>query len=782
MRYGLVAAVILGGLVCQLTKAAGPTTAPLAGHPGNVFVAGEEVEVPLPAGQAAAWQAVDYEGKPVAGGTSSDGMAHLGKLPVGYYQLQREGEDKQTSAAVLARLEAATPADSPIGLDVAMAWFYKTEAQQRAAANLCVLAGINWVRDRLNWAEMEPQCDQFVPHNIYDDTARIQAEAGLRVLQVNHVTAKWAGPDPNHIPDDLRDAYRFYREMARRWKGQVVAFETWNEGEETPFGAQLGSELAAMQKASYLGLKQGNPQVIAGQNAFTSGSLPILEDYKDNQVWPYFDTYNFHHYVDVDRFSEIHARHRPISAGRPMWLTECNIDPGKPESAAEAVRLQAERVARIYAASLYEGSAATFFFILPEYSEGRLDFGLLHADLTPKPGYPALAAVGRLLAGAKPLGRVKAADAGTWAYLFAARPDGKPRQVLVAWSEKAGSTLKLAGKVEAEFDHIGRAVPIPDADGELRLDRGPVFVVLAEGSDSGLALEPPPAPPELLTQTPCPVVLQAFAPRERVVLGRSAYSISSKQSQGLSIYAYNFSDQVVRGELAVTAPEGWKVVCADAVELNPGDRKELPLTIGGKIGPAAIVQTVRITGDFGAAGRAVLSVRLYPDPLNLPMAGSPAVPGCDDVNRWDPSTSNGSQIKLSAGPEGRGISVDARLGEGDRWIYPSYDLADGERPGPKVKAARFRLTALEGQAQYRLIVVEESGACYAGLPVLQPQLGRTDEVLVMLEQDAQFGSGWSPPDPNGHLDMDKIRSIRLGCNTKDDRVRFQVSDFRWVVP
>jgi len=37
---------------------------PLPSHPGNVFLKGENIEIPLPPGDTAAWRAVDYDGKP----------------------------------------------------------------------------------------------------------------------------------------------------------------------------------------------------------------------------------------------------------------------------------------------------------------------------------------------------------------------------------------------------------------------------------------------------------------------------------------------------------------------------------------------------------------------------------------------------------------------------------------------------------------------------------------------------------------------------------------------
>ena len=62
-------------------------------------------------------------------------------------------------------------------------------------------------------------------------------------------------------------------------------------------------------------------------------------------------------------------------------------------------------MAQSYASSLHAGANRHFHFILGQYGEGNIQFGLLRHDLTPRPSYVALAAVGRLLAGARCLGR-----------------------------------------------------------------------------------------------------------------------------------------------------------------------------------------------------------------------------------------------------------------------------------------------------------------------------------------------------------------------------------------
>ena len=213
--------MILGGLIALTAtlRAAEDLPRPLAGHPGNIFLADEPVTVSLPAKAGEKWKLIDYEGKTLRKDIVPGEEAQLGKLPVGYYELRGDHAEDRITLGVIAPLVAPTPKTSPIGIDIAMAWLYPDEAQQPGVVNLCTLAGMNWVRDRMSWPELETAPGKFAPANKYDRTAAIQSDAGLRVLQVNHIGPPWL---KNHkrFPDDLRDAYRFYKEIAQQLQRQ----------------------------------------------------------------------------------------------------------------------------------------------------------------------------------------------------------------------------------------------------------------------------------------------------------------------------------------------------------------------------------------------------------------------------------------------------------------------------------------------------------------------------------------------------------------------------------
>jgi hypothetical protein len=575
----------------------------LASHPGNIFFPGEKIAVHGSGLAGESWRALDYERKTVAHGKLKNGVAEIGSLPVGWYEVTGETEPITNGVfvGVIEPLRAPTPTNSPICIDVAMAWMYPKE-KMGEVANLCQLAGINRVRDRLLWEVMEPKRGEFFQGtNQYDWSARIQADAGLQILQVGHVSASWANPVVKRFPADLRDSYNFYREIARRWQGQVGAFEPWNEADITEFGGHTGSEMASFQKAAYLGLKAGNPKVTACLNPFAIRRAETLSDFQANEAWPYFDTYNFHHYEVLDHYQALYADQRAVSAGKPMWVSECSVhvnwqgDENLKELGEEDLRLQSERVTKTYTLGIYQGAAAIFYFMLPHYVERRLQYGVLRPDLSPRPAFLAVAAAGRLLAGAKPVGRLELEGKAGQGYVFRAEPDGKPADVMVLWA-KQETSVALPEPPQACFDHLGRTRAI---SGKIvKAGREPLYLILAKGSRPKLV--EPPKPAEILAGNPGFLVLQAVQPVEETDLKKSAYVFAKAGTNAVPIFLYNFGSEKMHGRLSVTAPGGWTAALPSEVTIEPGERKALSLNLSNNNRDWDEAR-LRIEGDFRPA-------------------------------------------------------------------------------------------------------------------------------------------------------------------------------------
>jgi len=758
---------------------------PLPEHPGNIFLAGEEVVVTLPRDWSGPWQVVDYDGKTVAEG-KEPGKISLGRLPVGYYEIPRGEGKPPIGIAVLAPLTAPTPKTSPIATDAGVPWFLAGKLPE--VGSLCALAGINWARGRLDWSPMEPKQGEFAAPNNYDAAARELKKAGIQVLQVNHHTPPWAGPKNNRFPTDLRDAYRFYREMAKRWKGQVQAFEPWNEADWPQFGGHTGAEMATLQKACYWGLKAGNPDVIVCQNVFANYFDEVIADFHANQAWPYFDTLNFHHYWSLDGLPKYYARFREISGGRPMWVTECNFfqglsaegvstDPKTREFSTEGLRRQAAHVIQIFAISIQGGSVATFWFIFPHYAEGQTQFGVIRADLTPRPSYLALAAAGRLLADARPVGRLKSANKDLWGFLFRARPDGKDAVVLVAWVKSGKESLTLPVPPLAVFDTIGRERK--PAGTALEVTTDPVLALLPADAEARFECEPAPAMPPRAEGKPSPIVLQAVWPAEKStwpwVPGlHSHYWIGSDGPERMPICVYNFGEKEATGRLTLTGPKDWNLGMQQEATVKPMDRVELALTYDLSRVSHRTREAVKIEGDFGPAGKSLLSIRLLPLLPAKPRAVRD-MPALLDAKRWQASGPKEGKISVSAVPEG--ILVELQRGQtSQKWFSVTLNTDPKERPAEAENVLLLPVQILEGEASLSVRFSEEKGGNFS-VPYGMGERAKSDDGAISLGAAA---TPWTMADPGRTLDPLRLRSVQIGGEVKTDRLKFVIKRVAWA--
>ena len=385
----------------------------------------------------------------------------------------------------------------------------------------------------------------------YERAMQIQHEAGLKILQVNHASPAWATANTSHFPDDLRDAYNFYRGLAKRWHGLADAIEPWNEPDLEIFGGHTGCEIASFQKAAYLGLKAGDPQLPVCQAVFAIDRAETLDEFGPNEVYPYFDLYDLHHYIGLPAYARAYGRHRAVSGGRPLWTTEFNLtinwaDEKTKEPSEEDLRVQGYRVAKVFSDALYEGSVKAFYFILGDYVERTLQYGLVHQDLTPRPAFVSFAAVGRLLNSAKPIGRVNLGDEKLKAYVFQTVVDGAEQETLVAWSETKPTdvTIQPAKKL---YDYLGRELP---QQKKVELTRA-VYFILPRGGAKELSVEPPPAKAEWREGQACPVVLQLLGKTD---FKQSAFLLDAAKE--LRLVAYNFGDKAARGKISLQGAMG----------------------------------------------------------------------------------------------------------------------------------------------------------------------------------------------------------------------------------
>jgi hypothetical protein len=765
----------------------------------HIFLSGDAVRVRPPDSRGAvAWTCLDSDGNTVRAGTlpTNGEEIALGQLPVGWYRISITGgqgmETAFTTAAVLHRGRGPVRADSPICVDAATAWFARDSvAKQEAFSQLASLARINWIRDRMSWGGLEGKSGVFAGETTYDTSATAQAGAGLEVLQVFHSTPKWAiTPDLEgkeawkRFPRDLRHLARFCRHVAERYRGRVAAWEPWNEANIDGFGGHSIDEMCTMQKAAYLAFKAADPALTVCWNVFAGAPSEIQADIiQANETWEYFDTFNVHTYGKPRAYLSQFEQARRAASGRPLWLSECGIRlrwktprPWGELSPADE-HSQARFVAKSYASSLYAGVDRHFFFILGNYVEREKQFGLLRHDLTPRPGYVALAAVGRFLEGGHCLGRMPLGDDG-WAVLFRAFPDGVERDVVVVWAgESSQPAIPGALRSATWFDHLGR--PVEDVPTEA--SDAPFFGLSAPGLAASLDLESPPVRGPRLAGSPSPIVLQAVFAAAATNLGAQAHRVTPGETNDVPVHVYNFGTERCIGKVSpAPLPDGWEAVLLPAAfSLAPGERGEATLSLTPSKGGAALLfgQRVSLRGDFGSAGKPNLVFRVIGDLTDLQPTRNQELSCSGDAAAWGDNITRDGVLTHRA--DGDGMRFDMTFAEADPWSYPELTLAPADRPTEQFDGLALSIQVHEGDGTLRVQFIEENGASYLADMGVSTSV-RTPQQVVVLLRDAKWGS-WSKPDPNRELDPERLTRILVGINAKrNSKVSMTVRDLRWV--
>jgi hypothetical protein len=413
------------------------------------------------------------------------------------------------------------------------------------------------------------------------------------------------------------------------------------------------------QKAAFLGFRSAAPAGVLVSNNVIAGAGGNLttEMTTENHVRPYYQTYNIHSYDAVEDYVDIFSAARRLTRLQrpsPLWLTECGVHlpahtaaPWSDMTPSNDLR-QAQFVAQSYAVSLYAGVDKHFFFVLSNYLERGLQYGLLRHDRTPRLGYSALAAVGYFFPNATALGKLAVSKISPTprelarqggrtlllpeavVYAMRAQPGGgKTCDLLVLYcplpsgpnispTQQCAVPHMLLAAVEkqqnaAVFDMLGRELPggLPK-----NVSGSSLFVVLDTGATDEMHLIPPPdatvqpvAPAAAqLTQAvrnpvqsnahdseqPASVVLQAvFSYQENQIdVNVDAHQLNATPGvqTRVPLYLYNFGTNVRKGSLVATAAPSMTVTPSrwDGIEIAPGGRQRVVVKIVPPGGRAAV--------------------------------------------------------------------------------------------------------------------------------------------------------------------------------------------------
>ncbi len=311
-------------------------------------------------------------------------------------------------------------------------------------------AGFGWIKQQIRWADVEPVQGQIDFSEM--DRMVYHALAGNLNILFSVVSAPaWSRADgrTDGPPDNFADYAAFVAKLASRYRGQVRAYEIWNEqnfAREWGGGRIDAGQYVELLKAAYTAIKAADPNAIVVSGALTPTGFNdpnvaiddalyleqmyqyqggILRQYSD-AIGAHAGGYNnppdddmTHHSVTSTRFKNdpsfyfrrIEQLHDIMvkygDTAKKMWVTEfgwstANYAPGYEYGFDNTEQDQANYLVRAFqiAQTRYPWAGVMFvwnlnFATLPDLppTDEKPPFSILNRDWTPRPAYLALKAM-----------------------------------------------------------------------------------------------------------------------------------------------------------------------------------------------------------------------------------------------------------------------------------------------------------------------------------------------------------------------------------------------------
>ncbi|HEU5064633.1 MAG TPA: cellulase family glycosylhydrolase [Gaiellaceae bacterium] len=328
---------------------------------------------------------------------------------------------------------AATQTRTLTALPAAGAQFHCTwsqsDARRAEIAGKLSAAGLRTVRIDIGWSSLEPRRRRISAWHLRlaDRCVNLARANGMEVLVTLMWTPGWAngGRGATVPPRRVSDFARFARWAARHFRGRVAAWEIWNEPNLASFWKGSVRRYVRLLRAAYPAIKAGDrtAKVVFGgivhnddrylraaYRAGARGAFDVMATHPyqgvaDAAPETADDGDDWWLLTHVPAVRDVMARNG--DGAKPIWFTELgwSVHENRPDlppwqrgvSPAE----QAAYLTRAFAlvGSRYPYVERAFWYkdaARSEDDEIQAGYGLLRADLGPRPAYIALKA---LLAG-----------------------------------------------------------------------------------------------------------------------------------------------------------------------------------------------------------------------------------------------------------------------------------------------------------------------------------------------------------------------------------------------
>jgi hypothetical protein len=318
------------------------------------------------------------------------------------------------------------PLNAPpaVGVQFHCTWSAHSDAQRRVVAAKLAAAGVRTVRIDLGWSSFQPRrrggIDPWYTA-LADRCVNLARAHGMEVLATVLWTPRWAngGRDRATPPTRPADFARFAGWAARHFRGRVAAWEIWNEPEGNNFWKGTPARYVRMLRAAYPAIKAGDPKakvvfagtandsprwIAAAYRAGAKGAFDVMatHPYRGDDPPDIGGGSNAWLAVHATAVRGVMARHG--DGAKPIWFTEFgwSAHEDTPGTVLWRQGVTAEQQAAYLVRALPVIAARHPYvekaFWYKDASRSGEDvhesgYGLLRADLSPRPVYTALKAL-----------------------------------------------------------------------------------------------------------------------------------------------------------------------------------------------------------------------------------------------------------------------------------------------------------------------------------------------------------------------------------------------------
>jgi hypothetical protein len=355
----------------------------------------------------------------------------LGLFLVEATLIAANGATIETTKINVATVSPVTPSSFP-GAGV-ITHFGQLRGAPGTVLPLLKSAGFGWIRDELYWSKVEEKAGLFTFPRAYDDYIKQASQFGIKPLIVLDYGNSGAHPGlfkgPQgfaQTPEERSYFVRYVDALVRRYGNTVKHWELWNE----PAFAQVSfDDYVALLKEVYVAVKIRSPDATViscgGGGAGGGPGGDCITAIAAHGALEYQDAFSVHPYMSPftpekgyrtegaplasvnipvvwPYLSRMLASHPRADKQRmKLWITEIGW-PSSPASDGLSEPGQAANLARSFLLSRrYNAVEVMFWYDLVDDganpSDKENNFGMLRADLSPKPAFVAAAVLARTL-------------------------------------------------------------------------------------------------------------------------------------------------------------------------------------------------------------------------------------------------------------------------------------------------------------------------------------------------------------------------------------------------